>query len=339
MRIRGVAGTAGRFTFGVFWLALAGWGALAWYYAGLGGQDARLVPALLFMLAGLAGVVGPKNWRRRAHWVFAGAFALLLFWWQSLKPSNDRDWQTDVAVLPWAEINGDRVTVHNIRNFNYRTETDFDVAHYDKTYDISRLSSVDLAAVYWAGPHIAHVIISFGFDNGDQLAFSIETRKEKGESYSTLAGFFRQYELIYIAADERDVIRLRTNYRKDPPEEVYLYRAQGPVENGRRMFLEYVDKINSLKKQPEWYNTLTTNCTTNVWMHSRVNPGHLAFSWKLLASGHVPEYMHESGRLYTGLPFEELRARSRVNDRAQAADQAPDFAHRIRAGLPGVTTP
>jgi hypothetical protein len=339
MGVRRIGWAAGRAVFGALWLLLAGWGALAWYYAGPGNEAARLAPAVLLALIGLAGVLGPAGWRRRARWIFGAAFALPALWWQGLQPSNDRAWQPEVAVLPWAEINGDRVLVHNVRNFNYRSESDFDVAYYDKTYDLSRLNSVDLAAVYWAGPHIAHVIVSFGFDTGDQLAFSIETRKEKGESYSTLAGFFRQYELIYIAADERDVIRLRTNYRKDPPEEVYLYRVQGPVENGRRLFLEYVNKINSLKKKPEWYNTLTTNCTTNVWMHSWANPGHLAFSWKLLASGHVPEYLHESGRLFTGLPFEELRARSRVNDRAQQAGQAPDFARRIRAGLPGVAVP
>lgn len=339
MRVCRIGCVAGKFVSGALWLALAGWGALAWYFAGPGQDAARLVPAVLFVLLGLVGIAGPKKWRRSARWTFGIAFALLLFWWQSLQPSNDRAWQTEVAVLPWATTEGDLVTVHNVRNFNYRSETDFDVAYYDKTYDLSGLKSVDLAAIYWAGPHIAHVIVSFGFDNGDQLAFSIETRKEKDETYSTLAGFFRQYELIYIAADERDVIRLRTNYRNDPPEDVYLYRVQGPIENGRRMFLQYVNKINALKAKPEWYNTLTTNCTTNVWMHSQANPGHLAFSWKLLASGHVPEYLYQTGRLSAGPPFEELRVRSRVNDRARAADQEPDFSHRIREGLPGIVKP
>lgn len=330
---------AGRIALGAVWLALAFWGALAWYYAGEGGENARLAAGSVFALAGLLGIAGPEAWRRYARWIFVLAFVLLLAWWQGLEPSNDRNWQAEVARLPWAEIEGERVTVYNIRNFNYRTETDFDAAYYDKAYDLSRLKSVDLAAVYWAGPHIAHVIMSFGFDGGDQLAFSIETRKEIGEAYSTLAGFFRQYELIYIAADERDVIRLRTNYRKDPPENVYLYRLQGPIENGSRLFLEYLHKINALKGKAEWYNTLTTNCTTNVWMHTRVNPGHLPFSWKLLASGHVPEYMHETGRLYAGLPFEELRTRSLINDRARGADQAPDFAHHIRENLPGFVKP
>jgi hypothetical protein len=131
-------------------------------------------------------------------------------------------------------------------------------------------------------------------------------------------------------ADERDVIRLRTNYRKDPPEDVYVYRMQGPIENGRRLFLDYVRKINSLKTTPEFYNTLTTNCTTNIWMHTLVNAGHLRFSWKILASGYVPEYLHESGRLDTSVPFPELQKRALVNARAQAADKASDFSRRIR---------
>jgi Domain of unknown function (DUF4105) len=260
---------------------------------------------------------------------------LLLAWWQGVEPSNDRDWQTEVAVLPYATVSGDLVTVHNIRNFDYRTETDFTPAYYDKAFDLRKLQGVDLVAVYWMGPAIAHTILSFAFEGGDHLAFSIETRKEKGEGYSTIKGFFRQYEIYYVVADERDVVRLRTNYRKDPPEHAYLYRVHGPVENGRRLFLQYIEKINSLKDRPEWYNTLTTNCTTNIWAHTRINPGHLPFSWKILASGYVPEYLYEAGRLNNTLPFAELQRLSEINARAQAADKAADFSVRIREGLPG----
>lgn len=252
-----------------------------------------------------------------------------------LRPSNNRDWQPDVAVLAYADINGDLVTVHHIRNFDYRTETDYTPAYYDKTFDLSKLESVDLFAVYWMGPKIAHTMLSFGFGGNDYLAVSIETRKEVGESYSTFLGFFRHYELYYVVADERDVIRLRTNFRKDPPEEVYLYRIQGPIENGRRLFLEYIRRINALKKQPEFYNTLTTNCTTTIWMNSKINEDHLPFSWKLIFSGYVPEYLYEHGRLVTSLPFQELQKRSLINSRAQAADNSPDFSQLIREGLPG----
>jgi hypothetical protein len=180
------------------------------------------------------------------------------------------------------------------------------------------------------GPHIAHTLLSFGFGGKDYLAISIETRKEKDESYSTVAGFFRQYELYYVVADERDVIRVRTNYRRDPPEDVYVYRVTGRVENARNLFLGYLQKINALKEHPEFYNTLTTNCTTNIWTHARVNPEHPPLSWKLLASGHVPEYLYESGRVDNSVPFAELQRRSHINARAQAADKAGDFSQRIR---------
>ena len=187
-----------------------------------------------------------------------------MVWWQTIKPSNERDWQTDVAILPYAEIEGDIVTVHNIRNFDYRSETDYTPAYYDKRFDLRKLEGVDLVAVYWMGPAIAHIFVSFAFAGGDHLAISIETRKEKEESYSTLRGFFRQYELYYVVADERDVIRLRTNYRNDPPEDVYVYRVHGPLENVRRVFLGYMNEINALQTHPEFYNTLTTNCTTGI---------------------------------------------------------------------------
>jgi hypothetical protein len=155
-----------------------------------------------------------------------------------------------------------------------------------------------------------------------------------GESYDTIRGFFRQYELIYIVGDDRDLIRLRTNYRKNPPEEVYLYRAAGPRENARRLFLDYFREVNQLREQPAWYNSLTTNCTSNVLMHTKVNPGDHSYSWKILLSGYAPLYAYEHERLDTSLPFEELKRRSLVNAAAQAADQAPDFSQRIRANLP-----
>ena len=150
----------------------------------------------------------------------------MLFVWGSTTPSNDRDWAPEVAVLPYATIDGERVTVHNIRNFDYRTETDFTPAYYDRTFDLKRLDRVDLVAVYWMGPAIAHLFLTFGFGD-EHLAISIEVRKNRTKPYATLPGIFRQYELVYVVADERDVIRVRTNYRKDPPEEVYLFRVVG----------------------------------------------------------------------------------------------------------------
>ena len=312
-----------------------GWGALALFYLAPGSVEVRCALAWGFAALGLvAGVaLGVRRTRRAAALAFAAALALVLGVWGSATPSNDRDWQPDVAVLPWATLDGDLVTVHGIRNFDYQSETEFRPAYYDRTFDLRRLDRVDLVSVYWMGPAIAHILLSFGF--GDQhLAISIEVRKERGEQYSSLAGFFRRYELFYVVADERDVIRLRTNYRKDPPEDVYVFRVAGPGENARRIFLDYLREINELRDQPRFYNTLTTNCTTMILAHTAVNPGHLPYSWKILLSGYTPEYAYEMGRLDQSLPFEELMRRSQVNAAAQAADQAPDFSQRIRAGLP-----
>ncbi len=154
------------------------------------------------------------GWARwRAVGVFAVAVVLVLLVWRTATPSNSRNWQPEVAVLPYATIDGDRVTVHNIRNFDYRSETDFTPAYYDRTFDLRKLDRVDLGAVYWIGPAIAHLFLTFGFGD-EHLAISIEARKERDEAYRHRAGFFQQYELVYVVGDERDIIRLRTNYRK-----------------------------------------------------------------------------------------------------------------------------
>ena len=312
-----------------------GWGALVLVYLAPGPNWIRYALAWSFVVLGLV-TIGALL-MRRGGWGsvlgFSGALALVLVVWVSATPSNSRDWQPEVAVLPSATIDGDRVTVHNIRNFDYRTETDFTPAYYDRTFDLRRLDRVDLVAVYWMGPAIAHLFVTFGFGD-DHLAISIEARKDRTKPYATVPGFFRQYELVYIVADERDVIRVRTNYRKSPPEEVYLFRAVGPIENGRRVFLDYMRDINELREHPRFYNTLTTNCTTMIFAHAAVIPDRIPFSWKILFSGYAPEYVYEQGRLDRSLPFEELKRRAHVNAAAQAADQAPDFSRRIRAGLP-----
>jgi hypothetical protein len=315
-------------------LAVAGatvWGALALYYSELADEPVRIALAAAFALGTLLAFGLLRN-RRRTLLGFLVAFAILLLWWSSIEPSNEREWQTEVAVLPYATRDGDLVTLHNIRNFDYRTEQDFVPRYDERTFDLRRLDAVDLLAVYWAGDAIAHIMVSFGFA-GDHVAFSIETRKEKGEAYSSIAGFFRRYELIYLAGDERDLIRVRTNYRR-PEELVYLYRTRTLPENARGLFLEYIDKINQLKERPEFYNTLTTNCTTDVWLLVRALVGRIPLDWRVLLSGYFPAYVYDLGALDTSLPFHALKTRSLINDKAHAADHDPGFSTRIRAGLP-----
>jgi hypothetical protein len=293
-------------------LASGAWTALLLLYTGPQGNGLNTVLAVTAALISLLTLVSlfVDRWRRRILGTHLVMFVLTLTWWGTLSPSIDREWKPDVAKLSHATIDGDHVTIHNIRNFDYRSETDYTPAWYDKRFDLRKIEGMDLVAVYWMGPAIAHIFVSFAFAGGDHLAISIETRTEKGEGYSTLKGFFRQYELYYVVADERDVIRLRTNYRQNPPEDVYVFRLQGgTLENARRIFIDYINKINKLNDSPEFYNTLTTNCTTNIWFHSKGNPGHLPFSWKILASGYVPEYVYESGLMDKQLP---QRIRSHV---------------------------
>jgi hypothetical protein len=313
-------------------ILMTGWSALAIYYSNLPGGALRTGLAGGFALLTLLAFIFLPN-RKRTLIGFLSVFIVIVAWWLNIPASNERKWQPDVAVLPYATIQGNMVTIHNIRNVQYRTETDYDVRHYDKTFDLNRLDAVDLLAVYWMGDAIAHIMISFGFQEQDFVAFSIETRKEQGEAYSTLKGFFKQYELIYVVGDERDLIRVRTDYRS-PPEDVYLYRLNVPRENARKLFMEYIRQINSMKESPEWYNTLTTNCTTNVVRHVRSFGGRARYNWKVLLSGYAPRYAYENGSLDTRIPLEELRKLSYINPKAVALGDDPEFSRKIREGLP-----
>jgi hypothetical protein len=252
-------------------------------------------------------------------------------WRFSLRPSNTRDWQPDVARVPTAAIQGDRVTVKNVRNFRYRSETDFDERWEERRLDLARLDGLDIFFSYWGEPLIAHTIMSWSFADGQHLAISVETRKTKDQEYSTLAGFFRQYELIYVAADERDVIRLRTNIRG---EDVYLYRLRTTQRAAKILLLDYCHAMNALARKPRWYNALLTNCTTAIRQRVIHAGGKMPLSWKLIANAYLPELLYERGSLDTSRPFAELKARSRISDRARAAGAAEDFSARIRAGLP-----
>ena len=305
------------------------WGVAALYY------DARVswlrLPLAAVYGVGMLAVLIWARPRRLAAGICVGGFLLVLAWWLCLKPSNQRDWQPDVAVLPYADITGNEVTIHNIRNCDYRTETDFDARHYDKTFKLEDLRTVDLFLVTWGSPHIAHTMVSFGFLNGDHVCFSIETRKEKGEAYSAVKGLFRQFELTYIIADERDLVRLRTNYRQG--EEACLYRVRMTPEQGRRFFLDYLKRANALRDRAEWYNAATDNCTIAI-RTQRAAAERQPWDWRMLVNGHLDQLLYERGTIATNLPFAELKKQAWINARARAADQDPDFSKRIRQNLP-----
>ena len=297
------------------------------------GPDSRLLAGILaagFVVFTIVVLVWLRPLRLGLA-AFLGLFVAVLVWWFNMEPSNSRSWQADVARLPRATVDGERITIHNIRDFNYYSETDYTEHWEDRTYDLSRLTGVDIFLSYWGSPWIAHTIMSWSFDDGQHLAISIETRKEKGESYSAVLGFFNQYELYYVVADERDLIGLRTNYRK---EDVYLYRLKIGVDTARTLLLDYLDEINRLSKAPGWYNALTHNCTTSILHHFQHISAGRPFDWRILANGRIDELGYERGTIDTSLPFEELRRRSAISERAQRIPAGADFSVWIRHGLP-----
>ena len=264
--------------------------------------------------------------------VSATAFLLVLIWWLSIKPSNDRAWQPDVAQTAWAEIDGDLITLHDVRNCDYRTATDYTPHWETRTVRLSQITGMDLAINYWGSPWMAHPIVSFQFADAPPLCVSVETRKEMGESYSAIGGIYRQFELIYIVADERDVLRVRTNYRHG--EDVYLYHSMASPVQARERFLEYVNALNGLRTRPRWYNAITTNCTTSVRAQRPTNE-RMPWDWRILLNGKGDELLYERHLIATGgLPFAELKQRSRINERARAADKDPNFSGLVRQGIP-----
>jgi Domain of unknown function (DUF4105) len=307
--------------------AAAVWGAMALHFDGPDPRWLREGMAVGFLLLmALAAWAMPPPSGGIACSLLLGA---VLVWLLHIAPSNDRDWEPEYARLASVTREGDRFTVRNIRDFAYRSETDFTPAYYDATYDLDALVSADLVSSYWAGDAIAHVFVSFGFRDGRHLAISVETRRERGETYSTLAGFFRHYELIYVVADERDLIGLRTDIRR---ERVYLYRLQISPDVVRRLFLSYVERITALATRPEFYNTLTNNCTTSILGRANAVSPAIAYNWRILASGHAAEYAYKLRLLDTGLPFAELRQRSRVQ-RPAHAEIGPGFSAEVRLAL------
>ncbi|MEA3107278.1 MAG: hypothetical protein QOI88_1883 [Gammaproteobacteria bacterium] len=261
---------------------------------------------------------------------FAVALAGLLLWWTRLQPTNDHEWADDVARITTGTRDGNRVTLQNVRNFDWRTETDYTQRWETRSYDLNHLRTVDMIMSYWGGPAIAHMLISFGFDDGAQVVFSVEVRRQKTQAFSEIGGFFNDFELSIIAADERDVVRLRTNVRG---EDVYLYRLQLPQRAMRLLFLGYVGEANRLVDSPRFYNTITVNCTTLVYQMMNRIVGRLPLDYRLLFSGYLPGYVYRVGGLNRRCSLEELRERGRIVERAKESDRSESFSADIRRGI------
>jgi hypothetical protein len=309
-------------------LLSTGWGALALWFQLPGGEALRGAVLAVWAAAGVATLVcWWRSRRARALLPWLLVFALLVAWWATITPAQQRGWAADVARMVGGKVDGSVVTLDQVRNFDWRSDADFTQRWERRRYDLDRLRSVDVALSYWMGPTIAHTLVSFGFDDGRYLTFSIEIRKERGESFSALAGFFKRYETVLVAADERDILRVRTNVRG---EDMYLYRLKMAPAAMRSLFLAYLDEGAELKRAPRFYNTLTANCTTIVFeMARRVAPG-LPLDWRLLASGYLDRYLFDIGALAGAGKFAHLRETAHITAKARAADKSGDFSASIR---------
>jgi hypothetical protein len=314
---------------------LVAWASLAIYYSNLSSAELRLALAIGF--AAFAIWVLWVSRQRRMLAVVAVLFLAVVTWWIAIPPSHDRPWRPEVAVMPRAIIDGDRVRFTGVRNFDYRSRDDFTVRYEDREVQLSHLSGLDFYVSYWSeglvGGLIGHTFVSFIFDNAPPVSISIETRPEMGESFDPIASLFKQFELIYVVGDERDIVGVRTNHRH---ETVYLYRLNTLAENVRRLLLVYLARINELADHPEFYNLLSNSCTINIIRYANAAGREGPFDIRHFFNGLIDSYLYHSGRIDTTLPFAELRQRSLINEAAQAADSAPDFSERIRASLPTV---
>jgi hypothetical protein len=315
---------------------LAGWGCLALWYRGPGGRVLKSVYVVAWAALSLAMLMA--LWQSRFVLGLLGftvAFGALLGWWNRLVPSNDRVWADDVAEMTTGTVQGSCVTLRNVRNFDWRSNSDYTQRWESRSYDLQRLDCVDMILSYWSNQAVAHVLICFGFSDGDHVVFSVEIRRRKGDGFSEIGGFFKEFELSVVAADERDIIRVRTNVRG---EDDYLYRIRLPVPAMRSLFLAYVDQANCLVVTPRFYNTISVNCTTLVYHMVKHIVGYLPWDYRLLLSGYLPAYVYRIGGLDTRYTLKQLRAFGRITERAMKSDRSVKFSADIRQGVPRVET-
>jgi hypothetical protein len=305
------------------------WATLAIYYSNLPWAWARLGLALAFAAIAIWTLWFSR--RRHSPMVAIALFFGVVAWWIAIPPSHDRNWRPEVAVMPRAFIDGDRVRITGVRDFDYRSRNDFTVRYEEREISLSHLTGLDFYVSYFLEGPVGHTFVSFIFDNAPPLSISIETRPEVGEGFAPVASMFKQFELIYVVGDERDLVGVRANHRNEP---IYLYRLNTSPEDARRLLLVYLARINELADHPEFYHLLTNSCTINIVRYANAAGRAGSFDFRHLLNGLIDSYLYHSGRVDTSLPFDELRRRSQINEAVKKADGAEDFSERIRAALP-----
>ncbi len=317
----------------LFRILVITWTTLALYFSNLPWPELRLGLAVVFAAFAIWAfwVSGHRRMPAVAYALMLGVVA----WWITISPSQDRNWRAEVAVAPRALIDGDLVRLTGVRNFDYRSRDDFTEHYEEREIDLSHLTGLDFFVSYWTEGPIAHTFVSFIFDNASPLSISIETRPEKGRGFEPIASMFKQFELIYVVGEERDIVGVRAIHRG---EAVYLYRLATRPDDARRLLMVYLGRINELADRPEFYNLFTNSCTINIVRYANAAGRKGRFDIRHLFNGLIDGYLYHAGWLDTTLPFDELRRRSLINEAAQAAGGAPEpeFSQRIRASLPTV---
>src|SRR6202043_918486 len=313
------------------WAIPIAWATLAIYYSNLPWAGMRLALAAAFAVFTIWAIWFSRG--RRMSAMVIVLFLCVVAWWISIRPSHDRNWRPEVAVMPRSVIDGDRVHLTGVRNFDYRTRNDFTVRYEERELQLSHLTALDFYVSYFTEGPVGHTFVSFIFDNAPPLSISIETRPEVGESFAPVASLFKQFELIYVVGDERDIVGVRANHRGEP---VYLYRLNTSADDARRLLLVYLARINELADQPEFYHLLTNSCTINIVRYANAAGRVGRIDIRHVLNGLADSYLYRSGRIDTTLSFDELRWRSQINDAVKAADGAADFSQRIRASLPTI---
>ncbi|PCH92474.1 MAG: hypothetical protein COB84_10625 [Rhodobacteraceae bacterium] len=271
--------------------------------------------------------LGLRMRARRLGWLMLLLSAIASAgWYQTIRPSHDRQWAFDVERNVKAQIAGDIVHLEDVRNFEWKTASTANVSWESRDYDLTKLATVDMLTSVWDNPDIAHLLVSFGFSDGKQVVFSVETRKEAHEEFNIKGGFFRQFELILIAATELDIVKLRTNYRK---EDVRLYPISLDADQRRSLFISYLELANQLAEKPKFYNTITANCTTTVYPLAQVIKPDMQLDWRLIMSGHLPDYIEKLGGFDPNIPKEQRYADAAITDLASSSD-SPYYSKLIR---------